>query len=75
MPPDYVKLRFVRQHGSYRQGDVIDYPRGPAKSLIAAGSCEYFVEPQRRLVEEAVAERRNVETADAPRRRGRRPMR
>lgn len=71
MPADYVKLRFLRPWGTYRKGDVIDYPRGPAKSLIATGSVELLAEPQQPLLEAAMVERRDVETADAPRRRGR----
>lgn len=71
MPIDHVKLRFIRPHGAYRKGDVIDYPRGPAKSLLLAGICEPLVEEQP-LLEAAVVEHRNVETADArPRRKKR----
>lgn len=69
MPPDYVRLRFLRPHGAYRKGDIISYPRGPAKSLVISGDCEYVrEEPQ--LLEVAMVEQR-TETADAPRRRGR----
>lgn len=70
MPTDYVKLRFVRPSGVYRVGDEIDYPRGPAKSLVAAGTVE-LVRDDQQLLEVAMVENRAVETADAPRRRGR----
>ena len=70
MLPDHVRLRFLRPHGAYRKGDIIEYPRGPAKSLVSAGACEMVVE-DRQLLEVAMVENRNVETADAPRRRGR----
>lgn len=71
MPADYVKLRFLRPHSAYRKGDVIDYPRGPAKSLVIGGYCE-LVEREQPLLEAAVVEHRNVETADArPRRKKR----
>lgn len=53
----------------YKRGAVIEYPTGPAKSLLATGGVEVIHE--RPLIEEAVFEQRNVETADAPRRRGR----
>ena len=72
MLPDHVRLRFVRPHGTYRKGDVIEYPKGPAKLLVASGAVEY-VRDEPQLLEVAVAEHRNVETADAPRRRGRKP--
>lgn len=68
---DHVRLRFLRPHGAYRKGDIIQYPRGPAKSLVIAGTCEIVVE-DRQLLEVAMVERRDVETTDAPRRRGRR---
>lgn len=68
MLPDHVRLRFVRPHGAYRRGDIIEYPAGPAKTLVAAGACELVVE-DRQLLEVAMVERREVETADAPRRR------
>ena len=71
MPADYCKLRFLRPHSAYRKGDVIDYPRGPAKSLVIAGICE-LVGQELPLLEEAVVERRNVETADAKRGRKKR---
>ena len=72
MPIDHVTLRFVVPHGTYRAGDQITYPRGPARSLIAWGVCELVNEPQQPLIEMATVEQRNVETADAPRRRKRR---
>ena len=69
MPLDHVKLRFIRPHGAYRKGDIIDYPRGPAKSLVIAGICD-LVGQEQPLLEAAVVEHRNVETADArPRRK------
>lgn len=72
MPADYIRLRFLRPHGAYRKGDVIQYPMGPARGLVAAGCCEYVrEEPQ--LIETAAIERR-AETADMPRRRGRKPQ-
>lgn len=70
MPADHVKLRFLRPTGVYRVGDVIDYPRGPAKSLVAAGTVE-IVRDDQQLLEVAMVERRDVQTADVPRRRGR----
>jgi hypothetical protein len=70
MRPDHVCLRFLRPHGGSRTGDTIEYPRGPAKSLVIAGACE-IVPEERQLLEVAMVENRNVETADAPRRRGR----
>jgi len=69
MLPDHVRLRFLRPHGTYRKGDVIEYPRGPAKSLVAAGAVE-IVRDEPQLLEVAMVEQRAVETADAPRRRG-----
>ena len=72
MPIDHVKLRFLRPSGTYRVGDVITYPRGPAKSLLLAGTVELVRENQP-LLEVGMVENRNVETADAPRRRGRKP--
>lgn len=70
MPADYVKLRFLRPHGAYRKGDVIQYPVGPARGLVAAGACE-FVRDEPQLIETAMLEQR-AETADVPRQRGRR---
>lgn len=70
MLPDHVQLRFLRPHGAYRKGDIIEYPRGPAKSLVIAGAVE-IVPDDPQLLEVAMVESRNVETADAPRRRGR----
>ena len=71
MPVDHIKMRFLRPHAAYRKGDVIEYPRGPGKSLVLAGICE-VVDQELPLLESAVVERRNVETADArPRRKKR----
>lgn len=71
VPADYCKLRFLRPHAAYRKGDVIDYPRGPGKSLVLAGICE-LVGQELPLLEAAVVEHRNVETADAKRGRKKR---
>lgn len=69
---DHVRLRFLRPHGAYRKGDIITYPRGPAKSLLVAGAVE-LVRDEPQLLEVAMVENRGVETADAPKRRGRKP--
>ena len=69
--PDHVLLRFTRSMNGYSRGAVIEYPAGPAKSLLATGGVE-LVHEQQPLLEVAMIESRgNVETADAPRRRGR----
>lgn len=70
MPADHVRLRFLRPHGAYRKGDIIEYPRGPAKSLVIAGACE-LVRDEPQLLEVAMVENRGTETADTTRRRGR----
>lgn len=72
MPEDHVRLRFLRPCGVYRKGDIITYPKGPAKSLMAAGAVE-LVRDEPQLLEVAMVENRGVETADAPKRRGRKP--
>ena len=70
--PDHVLLRFTRSMNGYSRGAVIEYPSGPAKSLLATGGVELVHEPQQPLLEVAMVEQRSdVETADAPRRRGR----
>lgn len=70
--PDHVLLRFTRSMRGYTKGAVIEYPAGPAKSLLATGGVELVSEPQQPLLEVAMVERRSdVQTADAPRRRGR----
>lgn len=69
---DHVRLRFLRPHGAYRKGDIITYARGPAKSLLVAGAVE-LVRDEPQLLEVAMVENRGVETADAPKRRGRKP--
>ena len=70
--PDHVLLRFTRSMQGYSKGSVIEYPRGPAKSLLATGGVELVQEREQPLLEVAMVEQRgNVETADAPRRRGR----
>ena len=69
MPADHVRLRFLRPYGVYRRGDIIQYPAGPAKSLLIAQVCE-IVREEPQLLEVAMVEQR-AETADAPRRRGR----
>lgn len=68
MLPDHVKLRFTKSAMGYRKGDVIEYPKGPAKALMARDLVE-LVPDGPGLLEVAMAENRNVETADAPRRR------
>ena len=70
MPLDHVKLRFVRSVRGYRKGDIIEYPRGPAKSLLATGDVE-LVQEEPQLLEVAMVERPEVRTADDQRRRGR----
>ena len=70
MSSDHVRLRFLRSFRGYSKGDVITYPRGPAKSLVAIGAVEYVAEEQQPL-EVAMTENRSVETADEPRRRRR----
>lgn len=67
MLPDHIRLRFTTSAMGYRKGDEIEYPRGPAKALIARG----LVEPvqEHPLLEVAMVEHRDAETADAPRRR------
>jgi hypothetical protein len=50
---------------------VIVMDKGPAKSLVLHGYAVNHVEEQP-LLEVATVERRDVETADAPRRRKRR---
>ena len=55
----------------YSRGAVIEYPSGPAKSLLATGGVELVEDRDQPLLEVAMVERRNFETADAPRRRGR----
>jgi len=71
VPTDYVRLRFLKPHAVYRKGDIIQYPQGPAKSLLIAGICE-LVRNEQPLLETAMVESRATETADAPRRRKKR---
>lgn len=71
MNADRIKVRFVRPFRAYKRGDVIEMDRGPARGWIASEIVAPVVEAQQ-LLEVAVAEHRNVETADAPRRRKRR---
>lgn len=68
MLPDHVRLRFVRSAMGYRKGDCIEYPKGPAKALVTRGLVE-LVADEAPLLEVAMVERRDVQTADAPRRR------
>lgn len=68
MLPDHVRLRFVKSAMGYSKGQVIEYPRGPAKALVARQLVE-LVEDDQPLLEVAMVERRDVQTADAPRRR------
>lgn len=72
MRDDQSRIRFVRPYQAYRRGDVIVMDRGPAKSLILHGYAVNHAEEQP-LLEVAMVEHRDVETADAPRRRGRKP--
>ena len=71
MKPDQTRIRFTRPYQAYRRNDVIVMDRGPAKSLVAYGYAAYVVEDQP-LLEVAAVEQRDVQTADAPRRRKRR---
>jgi len=71
MPSDRISVLFVRPFQAYRRGDVIEMDRGPARSWMAAGIVVPVVN-QEALLEVAAVEHRNVETADAPRRRKRR---
>ena len=71
MKPDQMQIRFIRPYQAYRRNDVITMDKGPAKSLVLHGYALEHVEEQQ-LLEVAAVERRDVETADAPRRRKRR---
>jgi hypothetical protein len=71
MRDDQARIRFLRPYQAYRRGDVIVMDRGPAKSLVLHGYAVEHVE-ELPLLEVATAEHRDVETADAPRRRKRR---
>jgi hypothetical protein len=71
MRDDQARIRFVRPYQAYRSGDVIVMDKGPAKSLVLHGYAVNHVE-ELPLLEVATAEHRDVETADAPRRRKRR---
>jgi hypothetical protein len=66
-----MQIRFIRPYQAYRRGDVITMDRGPAKSLVLHGYAVQHVEDQQ-LLEVATVERRDIETADEPRRRKRR---
>jgi hypothetical protein len=68
---DQSRIRFAKPFRAYRRGDVIVMDRGPAKSLVLSGYAELVADEQP-LLEAAVVERRDIETADAPRRRKRR---
>jgi hypothetical protein len=68
---DRIRIRFLRPYRAYRKGDVIEMDRGQAKGWVVAGIVELVGEQQPEL-EVAVAERRDVETADATPRRKRR---
>jgi hypothetical protein len=70
MRDDQARIRFVRPYQAYRRGDVIVMDRGPSKSLVLHGYAVNHVDKQP-LLEVAMVEHRDVETADAPRRRGR----
>lgn len=70
MRDDQTQIRFIRPFQGYRKHDVIVMDRGPAKSLVLHG---YAVEQaEQQTLEVAAVELREVETADAPRRRKRR---
>jgi hypothetical protein len=71
MRSDQTQIRFIRPYQAYRRGDVITMDKGPARSLVMHGYALEHVEEQQ-LLEVATVERRDVETADAPRRRKRR---
>jgi hypothetical protein len=71
MRDDQMRIRFIRPYQAYRRGDVITMDKGPAKSLVLHGYALQHVDEQQ-LLEVAAVERRDVETADAPRRRKRR---
>jgi hypothetical protein len=71
MREDQSRIRFVRPYQAYRRNDVIVMDKGPAKSLVLHGYAVEHVEEQP-LLEVAAVDRRDVETADAPRRRKRR---
>jgi len=71
MRDDQSRIRFVRPYQAYRRGDVIVMDKGPAKSLVLHGYAVEHVEEQP-LLEVAAVDRRDVETAVAPRRRKRR---
>jgi hypothetical protein len=71
MREDQARIRFVRPYQAYRRGDVIVMDKGPAKSLVLHGYAVEHVEEQP-LLEVAAVDRRDVETAVAPRRRKRR---
>jgi len=71
MRDDQARIRFLRPYQAYRRGDVIVMDKGPAKSLVLHGYAVQHVE-ELPLLEVATVEHRDVETADAPRRRKRR---
>jgi len=71
MRDDQARIRFVQPYQAYRRGDVIVMDKGPAKSLVLHGYAVQHVE-ELPLLEVATVEHRDVETADAPRRRKRR---
>jgi hypothetical protein len=66
-----MQIRFIRPYQAYRRGDTITMDRGPAKSLVLHGYAMEHVKEQQ-LLEVATVERRDIETADEPRRRKRR---
>jgi hypothetical protein len=66
-----MQIRFIRPYQAYRRGDTITMDRGPAKSLVLHGYAMEHVEEQQ-LLEVATVERRDIQTADEPRRRKRR---
>lgn len=68
MLPDHVRLRFVKSAMGYSKGQIIEYPRGPAKALVLRGLVE-LVQDEQPMLEVAMVEHRDAQTADAPRRR------
>ena len=67
---DRIKVRFLRPFRVYKRGDVVEMDRGPARGWIAS-EIVAPVDDEQQLLEVAMVEHRGVETADAPKRRGR----
>lgn len=68
---DRVSVRFLRPFRAYRRNDVIpNMDIGQARSWQKAGLVQIVTESQQPLLEVAMAEPREIRTADAtPRRR------